>query len=222
MRQHAPIRIILADDHHIVRRGLAVLLQQEGPFDVVAEAANGEEALAAAATVDADVIILDLAMPRLNGIETARRLSQQQPQLKILMLSMYADPQFVAQALAANVSGYVLKESVEDELFTALEQILNNRQFVSSAVAGVQPADPAPQITSREREVLQLIAEGHTSNEIGDLLSISPHTASRHRANLMQKLNTHTQAGLVRTAVERGLIIVKRDPLEPKDRQNDV
>ncbi len=204
------IRIILADDHNIVRRGLAALLGMDARYTIVAEAADGEAALTSAASTPADVIILDLAMPRLNGIETARRLNRQLPQLKIIMLSMYEDAQFVTQALAAGAAGYVLKSSLEDELFTALEQIVAGQEFVSERVMiSAETAPKSAQLTSREAELLQLIAEGHNTTQIAGIMGISPHTASRHRVNLMQKLNAHTQAGLIRTAIERGLIIVK-------------
>ena len=209
------IRILLADDHNIVRRGLVALLQLDNRYAVVAEAANGEEALEQAAKTPADVAILDLAMPRLNGIETAHRLKRQLPNLKIVMLSMYDDNEFVTQALNAGALGYVLKASLEDELFTALESVLNDQQFISASVGYQhQLGHEMVLLTGREREVLQLIAEGHTTNQISELMGISPHTASRHRANLMKKLNTHTQAGLVRNGIERGLIVIKRPAMD--------
>lgn len=212
-----PIRIILADDHAIVRRGLAALLQLEGGYSVVAEAENGEEALRCAEEFQADVIILDLSMPRLNGLETTRRLVNQQTNLKILMLSMYDDEAFVIQALQAGASGYMLKRSMEDELFQALSVVMNGERFISPTLSLsvselLADETTADQLTPREREVLQLIAEGHNTAEIADLLAISPHTASRHRANLMQKLGSHTQAGLVRKAIEQGLVVLKKPP----------
>ena len=135
---------------------------------------------------------------------------RQWPQLKIVMLSMYEDGQFVTQAFAAGAAGYVLKKSLEDELFTALEQVMAGGRFVSEEVK--VSAETNTSLTSREAELLQLIAEGHNTTEIAALMGISPHTASRHRVNLMQKLDAHTQAGLVRTAIELGLIIVKQPP----------
>lgn len=217
MNDVEPIKVILADDHAIVRRGLAALLQLEGKYTVVAEAANGEEALNRADEVAADVIILDLAMPRLNGLETTRRLKRQHPELQVLLLSMYDDEPFVVQALQAGASGYVLKRSMEDELFEALEAIMRDAHFVSPALslspaAALSEETAVTQLTSRECEILQLIAEGHNTTEIAALLAISPHTASRHRANLMQKLDTHTQAGLIRLAIEQGLVVLKRPP----------
>jgi DNA-binding NarL/FixJ family response regulator len=218
MSNKGPVKVILVDDHTIVRRGLAALLQMEGGYVVVAEAADGKEALRCAAEVTADVMILDLSMPRLNGLETTRRLVRRQPQLRVLLLSMYDDEAFVTQAIQAGAAGFVLKRSMEDELFQALAAIMKGERFISpmlSLAAADLLAEESgnSQLTSREREVLQLIAEGHNTTEIAELLAISPHTATRHRANLMQKLDAHTQAGLIRTAIERGLVVLKKPPL---------
>jgi DNA-binding NarL/FixJ family response regulator len=218
MSNKGPVKVILVDDHTIVRRGLAALLQMEGGYVVVGEAADGKEALRCAAEVTADVMILDLSMPRLNGLETTRRLVRRQPQLRVLLLSMYDDEAFVTQAIQAGAAGFVLKRSMEDELFQALAAIMKGERFISpmlSLAAADLLAEEAnsSQLTSREREVLQLIAEGHNTTEIAELLAISPHTATRHRANLMQKLDAHTQAGLIRTAIERGLVVLKKPPL---------
>ena len=212
-----PIKVILADDHTIVRRGLAALLQMEGGYQVVAEAENGEEALRSATDISADIIILDLSMPRLNGLETTRRIKRQRPELQVVLLSMYDDEAFVTQALQAGASGYILKRSMEDELFKAMTAVLAGERYISPklslSVAEILSDEAVvEQITSREREILQLIAEGHNTAEIADLLAISPHTASRHRANLMQKLDCHTQAGLVRIAIEQGLVVLKKPP----------
>lgn len=213
------LRIILADDHNIVRRGLAALLRTEGGFSVVAEAENGEEALRRANEVEADVMIVDLSMPRLNGLETTRRLKRHHPQLKVLVLSMYDDEEFVAQALQAGASGYILKQSMEDELFLALAAAIAGELYVSPAISpavveahrrGRESAIAS--LTSREREILQLVAEGNTTAEIGELLSISPHTVNRHRANLMQKLDVRNQAELVRLAIERSLVVLSKRP----------
>jgi DNA-binding NarL/FixJ family response regulator len=210
-----PIRVILADDHTIVRRGLAALLQMDGGYLVVAEADDGEEALRCASEIEADVMILDLSMPRLNGLETTRRLKRQNTKIQVLLLSMYDDEAFVTQALQAGASGYILKRSLEDELFQAISVVMNGERFISPSLSmsaqEMLAEEKSPlQLTSREREVLQLIAEGQNTAEIAELLAISPHTASRHRANLMQKLDSHTQAGLVRKAIEQGLVVLKK------------
>ncbi len=213
-----PVQIILVDDHNIVRRGLAALLQLERNYQVVAEADNGEDALRQADQVRADVMILDLSMPRLNGLEATRRLKKQHPEMRVLVLSMYDDEEFVTQALQAGACGYILKQSMEDELFQALDVTESGDIFVSSAISetviqtyllGYQAESNS--LTSREREILQLIAEGLTTNEISDLLSISPHTTNRHRANLMKKMGVRNQAELVRLAIERNLVV----PFEP-------
>lgn len=210
------LKVILVDDHILVRRGVAALLEMEGSYQVVAEAENGEEMLQLINSVSADIAILDLSLPRLNGIETTRRIGRQNPELKILILSMYDDEAFVIQAMQAGALGYILKQSMEDELFEALIAIREGDKFISSNLSFSLPIDQenvmASQLTSREHEILELIVEGNNTSEIAEILKISPHTASRHRANLMQKLAVHTQAGLVRTAIERGLIILKKPP----------
>lgn len=209
-------RVILVDDHTIVRRGIAALLEMDGRYQIVAEANNGEEAVARATEIEADLLITDLSMPRLNGLEMVRRLHRQQPALKILILSMYDDAEFVQQALAEEVGGYILKQSMEDELFEALDTILAGKQYLGASIKLPSPIDadgPAnTALTTREREVLQLIAEGYTAAEIADLMSISPHTANRHRANIMQKMNVRNQIELIRLAVERGYVILKKPP----------
>jgi len=205
-------RIILVDDHNIVRRGLAALLETDGRFHVVGEARNGEEALAVLDSTPAELIILDLSMPRMNGFEAIRRIAKKNPRLRIVVLSMYDDVQFVAEALRDGARGYILKQALDDELFQALEAVLKGEQYVSSAIDMTQVHEhlvASQDLTAREREVLQLIAEGHTTQDLAEILQISPHTATRHRANLMQKLNAHNQVDLVRVAAQKGIIILK-------------
>jgi DNA-binding NarL/FixJ family response regulator len=216
-----PLNIILADDHYVVRHGLAALLQMNGRYRVICEASNGEEAIQCAANHPADIIIIDLSMPRLNGLEAIRRLRQNHATLKILVLSMYDDEEFVIQALRDGANGFILKHSMDDELFQALAALAENQPYTSASInldrLNGQAARTAAKLTAREREVLQLIAEGYTTNEIADLMSISPHTANRHRANVMQKMGVHNQIELVRDAVKRGLIILKRPLKEIED-----
>ncbi len=211
-----PVSVILADDHHIVRRGLAALLQMSGRYQVVDEACDGEEALHCAQRTQADLIILDLSMPRMNGLETLRRLSHHLPRMKKLVLSMYDDTAFVVQALRGGADGYILKHAMEDELFRALDAILQGERYIGVAIdleeMDAQMATFAELLTPREREILQLIAEGHTANEIAQILCISPHTANRHRANILQKMGARNQVELVRLAAERGLVILKQPP----------
>jgi DNA-binding NarL/FixJ family response regulator len=210
------IRVILIDDHAIVRKGVASLLRADHHYEVVAEASDGEEALSRLESVDADVAILDLSMPQLNGLETLRRMAKQHPKTKTLVLSMYDDEQFVAQALRDGAYGYILKQAMDDELFGALDRIVQGKKYVSPAIdlervehRQLERID----LTDREREVLQLIVDGHTTQSVADMLSISPHTATRHRANLMQKLGVHTQMELVRAASQRGLVVLPQPPL---------
>lgn len=216
MAQASPLRVILADDHTIVRRGLAALLQMDGMYQVVCEAENGEEALHCAANAQAHFIILDLSMPRLNGLETVRRLRQHYPHIKILILSMYDDQEFVVQTLRDGANGYILKHSLEDELFDALMAIKQGQRFVSTnidlAQLDDQTSQTAAQLTSREHEVLQLITEGYTTTEIAEIMTISPHTANRHRANILKKMGVRNQMELVRLAIQRGLVILKQPP----------
>ncbi|MBW7884332.1 MAG: response regulator transcription factor [Caldilineaceae bacterium] len=218
------VRVILVDDHHIVRRGLAALLQLDSRYRVVAEAANGEEALRVADETAADIMILDLAMPRLNGLETIRRIASQHPDLHILVLSMYDDTEFVTQALQDGAHGYLLKESMDDELFSALNAITYGDIYISKSIQSALPENPsessAARLTPREREMLQLIAEGYTTAEIARFMIISVHTAGRHRANIMKKLDVHNQVELVRLAVQQGWVILDQ-PSEFLPKQSD-
>jgi DNA-binding NarL/FixJ family response regulator len=206
-------RVMLVDDHALVRRGVAALLKANGRYVVVSEAGDGEDALAKLESVEADIVVLDLDMPRLNGLEVIRRLLKKHPRSRVLVLSMYDDEQFVAQVLRGGARGYILKHAMDDELFSALDAITRGGRYISSSVSPQsveqQMMDQAD-LTTREREVMQLIVDGHTTNEVAEMLSISPHTATRHRANLMQKLSVHTQVELVRAAVQRGLVIMPK------------
>lgn len=210
----APVRILLVDDHALVRRGMAALLHTDGRFRVVAEAGTGEMAIVQAMQERPDVIILDMSMPRMDGLETLRRLRTLPIRPKVLMLSMYDEAHFVAQAMNEGADGYLLKDAMDDELFHALEAVMRGHRYVASAIdrskVHAESANPS-QLTTREREVLQLIATGHTTQEAAERLNISPHTATRHRANLMQKLGVHNQVELLRVAAQRGLILMPRN-----------
>jgi DNA-binding NarL/FixJ family response regulator len=212
-----PVRVMLVDDHAIVRRGLAALLRADNRYEVVAEASDGEEALLRLESVEADVAILDLSMPRLNGLETLRRIARQHPRTRTIVLSMYDDDQFVAQSLRDGAYGYVRKQAMDDELFGALDKVSQGRKYVSPSIDLERVENRQLEridLTDREREVLQLIVDGHTTQSVAQILSISPHTATRHRANLMQKLGVHTQMELVRAAGQRGLVVLPRPPIE--------
>lgn len=210
-----PLSVIVVDDHSVVRRGIAALLRVDGRFEVVAEAANGEEALAWAERVGAGIMILDMQMPRVNGLDTLRRLTREQPGIKVLVLSMYDDVALVAQALHEGACGYMLKQAMEDDaLFTALDRISSDEVYIGAGIdrerLDLASAHASGQLTERERQVLQLICNGLTTAQVARALSISPHTANRHRANVMQKLNAHNQADLVRNALAAGLILPDR------------
>jgi len=208
------VNIILADDHSLVRRGMAALLQVNPRYHVIAEANNGEEVLKFVDQIAADVIILDLHMPRLNGLETLRRVKHQHPTVKILILSMYDDPELVAHALRDGASGYILKHSMEDELFEALDAILCGKHYLSPrlTLAPESVPDESLALTSRELEVVQLVVEGHSTTKIADLMSISPNTAGRHLANIMKKLDVHNRVELVRVAIQRNMVIMQSLP----------
>ena len=206
-------RVLLADDHALVRRGLAALLDVDGGYEVVGEAGNGAEALEMLAATQPDVLLLDLSMPEVDGLETLRRLSKKRPKLKVLVVSMYDDVQFIARALEGGADGYLLKHSLEDELFEALAAVRRGERYTSRNIDLDQvqwQRLEKSELTAREREVLRWIAKGLTTQEVAKTLSISPHTATRHRANLMEKLGAHNQVELIRNAVARGLLLLPK------------
>ncbi len=217
MPEATPTRILLADDHQLVRRGVRLILDSEPDLTVVAEAGDGAEALEAARTHHPDLAILDIAMPRLTGLQAARELSRTQPELRILMLTMYDNEQYFFEALAAGASGYVLKSVADRDLVEACRATMRDEPFLyAGAVSALirnylerirdGQLPPAKAITEREEEILKLVAEGHTSQEIADLLVISPKTVERHRANLLQKLGLKDRLELTRYAIRVGLI----------------
>ncbi|MGH7432454.1 MAG: response regulator [Candidatus Methylomirabilales bacterium] len=206
------LRIILADDHLIVRQGLKALLEREG-FDVAAEASDGLEAVRLARDLQPDVALLDIGMPLLNGLDAAREVLKGSPRTKAILLTMHAEDHYVLEALRAGVTGYVLKTKAAGDLVQAIREVAGGAIYLSPGVsrAVVQayraksdlPPDP---LTPRERQVLQLIAEGKRTKEIATLLGVSVKTAESHRTRLMEKLNIHETASLVRYALQRGLI----------------
>ena len=209
--------ILLADDHRIVRQGLRALLAGESDFEVVGEADDGREALELVKRLNPDVLVLDLMMPGLNGLEVARQLPRQSPGVRVVVLSMYDDEGFVLEALANGVSGYVLKDSNSSDLVHAVREVAAGRRYLSPPLsdraieayqqrAKVGALDKHETLTTREREVLQLSAEGHTNSEIAARLGISTRTAETHRSRVMHKLGLHTQSDLIRYAIRRGII----------------
>lgn len=217
MNNAKTITIVLADDHRIVRQGLHALLKAEADFDVIGEAGDGLKALELVRKLNPDVVVLDLMMPGLNGLEVARQLSKQMPKTKIIILSMYDDEGFVLEALSNGVSAYVLKDAGSNDLIQAVREVRSGHRYLSPPLSDraievyeqmtkAGTMDKYEMLTTREREVLHLSAEGHTNNEIAVRLGISVRTAETHRSRLMHKLDIHTQADLTRYALRRGII----------------
>ncbi|MGW2713914.1 response regulator [Streptomyces sp. NPDC001356] len=211
------IRILLADDHALVRRGVRLILDQEPDLEVVAEAGDGAEAVDLARTLDADLAVLDIAMPRMTGLQAARELAVLKPGLRILMLTMHDNEQYFFQALKAGASGYVLKSVADRDLVAACRAAMRDEPFLyPGAVTALirnyldraRRGEEAPEqvLTPREEEVLKLVAEGHSSKEIAELLFISVKTVQRHRANLLQKLGLRDRLELTRYAIRVGLV----------------
>jgi two-component system response regulator NreC len=209
--------IVLADDHHVVRQGLRALLEGQPDFQLLGEAGDGLEAIQLTERLKPDVLIIDLMMPSLNGLEATRQISQRSPHTRVVILSMHANEAYVLEALRNGAAGYVLKDSSAADLVRAVREVVAGRRYLSSPLseraiaAYIQKAsdvalDPYEMLTNREREVLHLAAEGYTNAEIADQLSISPRTAETHRANLMHKLGLRTHTDLIRYALRRGIL----------------
>ena len=213
------MRILLADDHGIVRRGLKSLLESQSGVTVVGEAADGLEALRLCGEALPDILILDVAMPKMNGIEVAGRVQKLDPPPKVIILSMHADESYIIRALAAGARGYLLKDATDEDLLPAIRAVSKGKPFFSPAVSAVLMEDYVRQLqargltdsyevlTEREREVLQLLAEGRSNKEVASLLNVGVSTVETHRANLMQKLNLHNTAEIVLYAVRKVIIV---------------
>ena len=211
------IRVLLVEDHALVRAGLRALLERAGDIRVLGEASNGQEAVELTQSLKPDVVIMDIMMPRLNGIQAAEHIQNQKLSAKVLLLSMYSEEGLVHQALQSGAKGYVLKTSVSEELLEAVRKVALGETYLSAAVSSIvtesafhpsasQSQNPLDDLTPREKEILQLVAEEHTSAEIATMLSISEKTVEKHRANLMEKLHARNLAGVVRLAIKYGLI----------------
>jgi DNA-binding NarL/FixJ family response regulator len=211
-----PIRILLCDDHLLIRASLKSLIGEFPGIDVVGEAGDGREALEHVARLRPNVVVMDIAMPGLNGLEATRRLVKEHPQVRVVMLSMHADESHVLQALRAGASGYVLKGSAPRELEMAIEAVARGEIFLSPAISkhvidvylnrAEGQTNSLDLLTPRQREILQLIAEGRSSKQIAQMLDASVKTIESHRASLMERLDIHEVAGLVRYAIRHGLV----------------
>ena len=209
----AKTRILLADDHALVRRGLRLILDSEPDLTVVAEAGDGAEAVAMGTGGDVDLAILDIAMPRMTGLQAARELSRRAPDVRLLMLSMYDNEQYLFEALKAGASGYVLKSVADRDLLDACRAAMRGEPFlypgaVTALIRDYLRRDRLPDsiLTPREEEIVKLIAEGHSAKEIADTLVISIKTVDRHRANILQKLGLRDRLELTRFAIRTGLV----------------
>ncbi len=213
-----PIRILLADDHTVVRKGLRLLLESVPEFQVIADASSGREAVALAEQHTPDVIVMDIAMPILNGIEAARQITARLPQTAVVFLSMHGDESYVLRALKAGARAYLLKDSAEYDLIQAVKAVSEGKAFFSPAISKMLVEDYMRQmgergvedsyelLTTREREVLQLLAEGKNNKDVANLLNLSLYTVETHRSNIFQKLNLHSGAELILYAIRKGVI----------------
>jgi two-component system response regulator NreC len=212
------IRILLADDHNVMRDGLRLLLERQPDFDVVGEASDGREAVALAEAHRPDVVVMDIAMPNLNGIEAARRIAAQNPKIAIAILSMHFDESYVIRSLKAGARAYLLKDSAKADLIQAIQAISKGKSFFSARIRNILKEDYMRLIsdrgvedsydllTTREREILQLIAEGRANKEVANELHLSLYTVETHRTHILQKLNLHSVAELILYAVRKGII----------------
>lgn len=212
------LRIVLADDHTVVRSGLRALLERHQNFEVVGEAENGRDVVTLCASLRPDIVVMDVGMPLLNGIEAAAALLKQSPSTGVIVLSMYSDESYVMRALKAGARGYLLKDSAAPDLLSAIDAVSNGRSFFSPSIRALLAedyvrvlrqkgeVDSYELLSPREREILQLLAEGKTNKEVAATLFISPYTVETHRGNILEKLGLHSAAELILYAVRKGII----------------
>lgn len=207
------IKVLLADDHAIVRQGLKLILAAQPDFEVIGEAANGREAAELAEKLRPDIVLMDVQMPDLNGIEATRRMVAANHRIRILVLSMHKEALYVREVLKAGARGYILKDAIDTELLSAMRSVARGDGYISPAVSGAlltdyreQSSNPLDTLSTREREVLQLIAEGKTNKEVATKLNLSVYTVDSHRGKIMEKLNLHSAGELVRFAMKNGLV----------------
>jgi two-component system, NarL family, response regulator NreC len=206
-------RILLADDHVLVRQGFKMILSAQPDLQIVGEASNGREAVELAEKLQPDIVVMDVTMPELNGIEATRRIADVAPRARVLALSMHKDAVYVREILRAGARGYLLKDSADADLIAAIHAVAKGEAWLTPAISDTvltdyrrHVTDPLDLLTSREREVLQMIAEGKTNKEIATLLNLSVYTVEAHRGRVMEKLNLHSAGELVRFALRSGLI----------------
>ena len=214
------IRVVVADDHHLVRQGIRALLEKAEDIEVIGEASNGQEAVNLVRDLNPDVLVMDIAMPRMDGIQALGRVHSLEVNTQVVILSMYSDPTLVRKALRAGASSYLLKRSITEELLLAVRAASRNETFLSPAVSSSVVDDflslseqeeetyMAQRLTPREKEVLQLIVEGQTNAMVAETLKISPRTVEKHRSSLMSKLDVRDVTGLVRTAIKHQLVFL--------------
>jgi two-component system response regulator NreC len=212
------IRVLLADDHTVVRTGLRLIIDPQSDMTVIGEATDGLEAIDKAQEVQPDVIVMDISMPNLGGLEASRRIKREIPDAHVIMLTMHDNEQFFFQALQAGADGYVTKAAPEWELLTAIRSVHDGNCYLNSSVTKLLVGDylqrvrrgermqPYDLLTDREREILHLVAAGHSNREIAGMLSISEHTVHNHRAHLMEKLGVHNRMELLKYAISQGII----------------
>jgi DNA-binding NarL/FixJ family response regulator len=207
------IRILLADDHAMVRKGFRLILSQEDDIEIVGEAGSGQEAIRLAVQLVPDVIILDIAMPGINGVEATRLILKECPNSRVLILSMHKDSVYVRETLRAGAKGYLLKDGIDGDLVRAVRAVASDQGFLSPSISGTvledyqrHVTDPLDLLTSREREVLQMLAEGKVAKEIAAALDVSVYTVDAHRSRIMKKLQLRSSGELVRFAMRKGLI----------------
>lgn len=212
------IRILLADDHTILRAGLRMMLNAQPDMEVIGEAQDGRQAINTTMNLQPDIVLMDITMPDMNGIEATRQIKRVAPEVKVLVLTMHENDEYVFQALRAGASGYILKEAADTELITALHVLRSGQFYLSPSAQSVivgdylqrvhtgEEKDSYNNLTEREKEILKLVAEGYTNNQIAERLVISPKTVDTHRTHVMDKLNLHSRAELVKYAMRRGLL----------------
>ena len=211
-------RVVIAEDHTILREGLRALLSAESDLEVVGEAEDGRQAIQRVEELGPDLILTDLSMPKMNGVEAIREIKKHAPETKVLALTVHKAEEFILEVLQAGADGYILKDASSEELIMAIKSVLGGKRYLSPSVSQMviegylegrksfRSSSPWDTLTKREREILKLIAEGHKNKEIADYLYISVKTVEKHRANLMKKLGLHSAAALTAYAMERGLI----------------